>query len=260
MPLPYPEGECYFKRSALKSGGWDAENLEHFGSHGLIEHVWNDWIDHGVNNSVWTESTFVNGRSHLGYASDPYPQQTNTNYTIYKELTVSFGHNKDGSNVDYLYRIGNCNNGSSYTDADKSGGWKICIRPCPVPSGYRFMFVDIVQPIRAIYIPQLQQADEKYPELCSYVMIDYTKRDKVTMQSIVPHNNERTFECDPTKGLGSTKGAFNVPGGRYDVSRFTLCLDLAGLLNFLILSPDMRDSKMDIYRMPTRGQELIQFW
>ena len=47
MALPYPEGQVYFRRTALKlldaGYNFDAENDKSFYSHCLLENVWNTW-------------------------------------------------------------------------------------------------------------------------------------------------------------------------------------------------------------------------
>ena len=50
MALAYPEGECFFMRSGLRSPrrtGYNAENLNHFHNHFIIEYIWNKPADSG---------------------------------------------------------------------------------------------------------------------------------------------------------------------------------------------------------------------
>ena len=54
MAVPYPQGECFFKRSALKSesaGRFNAEDPSHFYSNMLVEMLWNQESHHGSVNS-----------------------------------------------------------------------------------------------------------------------------------------------------------------------------------------------------------------
>lgn len=50
MALAYPEGECFFVRTALdsaSSGGYHASNVTGFYSHMMVEFIWNVESDHG---------------------------------------------------------------------------------------------------------------------------------------------------------------------------------------------------------------------
>ena len=55
MAILYPEGECFFKRSALSNKGFSADKPEDFYSNMLVEFIWNQpaftgpaaWEPHG---------------------------------------------------------------------------------------------------------------------------------------------------------------------------------------------------------------------
>jgi hypothetical protein len=54
MAMPYPEGEAFFERSALKSksdGRFNAEDPAHFYSTMLVQMVWNVEAHHGSKNA-----------------------------------------------------------------------------------------------------------------------------------------------------------------------------------------------------------------
>ena len=53
-------------------------------------------------------------------------------------------------------------NGNSYRDYDRgTSGAKVCTRPVKVPSNQRYMFLDLTQPVRAIYIPRKPKGGRK---------------------------------------------------------------------------------------------------
>ena len=49
MSIAYPEGECFFKRSALKSKSFSADDQKDFESHMLVEYLWNQPAYFGQN-------------------------------------------------------------------------------------------------------------------------------------------------------------------------------------------------------------------
>lgn len=94
MAVPYPQGECFFKRSALKSLGkdkarFDANNPSHFYSTMLIEMVWNRESHHGSKKCNSPEghphrrSDYKIVRGGGGWKTD---------YGVWTHLPLTYGH------------------------------------------------------------------------------------------------------------------------------------------------------------------------
>lgn len=65
MAIPYPEGECFFDRKALKApgGSYDPENLGHFYSNMMVEYIYNEESYHGEKASNFADGGFQHRRS-----------------------------------------------------------------------------------------------------------------------------------------------------------------------------------------------------
>ena len=89
MALAYPEGECFFQRSGLRTplpGGYNADNVEHFHRHMMIEYLWN--VPEGIGN---TEINNPRGHTHLRTAYSIVRPGLRTRYGNFHFLPISFG-------------------------------------------------------------------------------------------------------------------------------------------------------------------------
>jgi hypothetical protein len=61
------------------------------------------------------------------------------------------------------------------------------------------MYIDLTFPIRAIYFPLAQKPSKVFPDLCSYLMVDFRLRQGVQMwnQPTAGLDNKDTVEEDP---------------------------------------------------------------
>lgn len=96
-----------------------------------------------------------------GLASEPRPQQTKCEYYVDHYQSFCFGNKKDGKNIEAIVRVRNMMNGNVYRDYDRAlsqghNTAKVCFRPIEVSNNQRYMFMDLIQPIHAIYIPTAQ--------------------------------------------------------------------------------------------------------
>ena len=87
MALSYPEGECFFERSALKSDAYDANNLQDFYAYMLVEYIWNQESYHG--------SRLANSPQGRWHPRSGYKivngHLWNTDYGCWENLPFSYG-------------------------------------------------------------------------------------------------------------------------------------------------------------------------
>ncbi|GAM38921.1 hypothetical protein TCE0_034r10049 [Talaromyces pinophilus] len=182
MAFAYPQGECFFKRSALKSsdpkGRYDAENPLRFYSCLLVEMIWNREAYHGSKECneyggghshkrsdfkmVWGgggwQTTYGNW-SHLPFSYDNYTQPSRR---VQHELCT------------WGYRFKKREQGDAYES------WFMFV-PMPIRDE-EWVFINRLCNIRAIYIPVAHQASEKCPDLCTYLHVAFNLHKQVTLE------------------------------------------------------------------------------
>ncbi|KAL8797923.1 MAG: hypothetical protein Q9182_007120 [Xanthomendoza sp. 2 TL-2023] len=186
MALAYPEGECFFTRSALSSSVYNADDPKDFYSQMMVEYVWNREADHGWRNSQ--------GHRHprSGYQIVK-GSNWDTSYGNWTHLPFSYGShwNKITKRVQHDL----CTTGNVFKDREKGGGYK-CL-------AY----------IRAIYLPVAHAVSEDHPDLCSFVQINFavnrtvkfwhgeSKFSDVKTDAVLglPVNKQRTLALNPYK-------------------------------------------------------------
>ena len=237
MALPYPEGEVLFRRSALSHhSGFNANDAQLFYSHALVETVWNVAFVQGL--SVDTKN-WVHPRSPMNVVTG---QMWRTHFGFFDFQRVSFGRNKNGSAITRRVALGCNNNGNDARDFDSGGPHKVCIMPVQL-GNEPFMFLDCTAPIRAVYFPLAHVCSEAFPDVCSYVMVDFRLRDGIEF-SLVPGGSRRVQLSD-TEGLG--RGQWN----------FSLAFDLQGIYHYLSLPRQLRHPDQGLYNAKSRGDILI---
>ncbi|KAL8791872.1 MAG: hypothetical protein Q9195_005534 [Heterodermia aff. obscurata] len=135
----------------------------------------------------------------------------------------------------------NNQNYNELRDYDRGGPAKTILRPVPLTNA-RYMLIDWLNPFRAIYFPLAHQAGAEFEDLCVYLMIDFRLRQGVQMRNHVGDFVSLTF--DRERGL------------TYRHSD-TLCFDLKGIYDYLILPQQLRAPEKGLYRTATPGEELI---
>ena len=266
MALPYPEGEVYFKRSALVYGNvntnpksnpeptvmddvtgpypdnfW-AEKAEDFYSHVLIEHVWNKWASGPHTEPYNNDNMPKHPRSELlkGYGSNYWTQ-----FGVWNNTYISFGDKKDGTAISREVCLENNQNYNELRDLDNAGHdstLKTILRP--VPRGKeRYMYLDLVQPFRAIYFPLAHQTGPYNRDMCTYLMVDFRVRKGQKIH--VPETNE-------DKPL-----VFSDKLGLDYRHLDTLCFDIEGIYAYLALPLGLRNVEMGLYQASKTGDELI---
>lgn len=61
-----------------------------------------------------------------------------------------------------------------YEKRAKGGPLMTAVTPIKLKPGQPYMFVDLNVPIRAIYFPLAQKPSTVFPDLCSYLMVDFS--------------------------------------------------------------------------------------
>lgn len=232
MSIAYPEGEVYFKRSALNhhSSGFDADDKASFYKHGLVETVWNNRFCNGSEH----KASFVHKHAGLNrYRADMWQ----TDYYTWSYQRIHFTNDKTGATVSRRVAMQNNYNANEIRDCEKGGPNKVVVMPFQL-GDEKYMYMDLTVPVRAVYFPLAYQCDENFQDLCSYLMIDFRMRESIDFSGT-------TFECSSTHGL--TK----------DNWFWTVGFDLQGLYGYLALPHQLRNPDFGLYEARTDGDELI---
>lgn len=177
MAMPYPEGEVFFKRSALKiakgsgkdSWSFNPDIAKDFASHILIEYIYNRPCGAGGPRSY---SCNAEVGSYKGY----YPDSFSVMFSNTTEKLPPNRANVRGIPMLKQVKIDTLNDAIAYRDRHSGGPDKVTIMPVPVTAGAKYMFIDLFVPIRAIYLPLAQKVDKIHPDLCTYIMVDFRFR------------------------------------------------------------------------------------
>lgn len=78
----------------------------------------------------------------------------------------------------------------------RANGWSMltAVTPIKLEKGQPCMFIDLNVPIRAVYFPLAQKPSTTFPDLCSYLMVDFRMRQGVEMFDDVKQD-------DPLRGV-----------------------------------------------------------
>ncbi|GKU07876.1 unnamed protein product [Fusarium langsethiae] len=168
----HPEGECYFVRSSLKfPNGWNADNKNHFYSHVLIEYYWNGWAATNTISRFHPRSVWSHGQN------QGLPR---TRFGDWDRFWVGESKDKNPSNMTAIHSHPNSNNWNECRDLRDGGPRKYILRPIQIHSkDAEWLWIDGTIPLRAIYFPVAQQTDQAFPNLCTYVVIDFRHRGEI---------------------------------------------------------------------------------
>lgn len=129
MALAYPEGECFFKRSALatsQADGYHADNLKDFYGHFILEYVWNQWGDHGSD----CNPNLTNDRSKYKIVKG---NNWGTQYGVWDRLPISYGQQKD---IKRRYQHNLCTDGNRIRDREKGASAEASLRSLLATPGF----------------------------------------------------------------------------------------------------------------------------
>ncbi|PYI00743.1 hypothetical protein BO78DRAFT_269567, partial [Aspergillus sclerotiicarbonarius CBS 121057] len=223
MSLAYPEGECFFKRSALRTSTYDADKPEHFYAHLLVEYIRNRPAFQGAG-SYYSREVHDHPRSPYRVVKG---DRWNTVYGNWTSIFFLYGQQPHSDR----YRQAEhtlCVNGNRFRDQEKGGALESWFMIIPMPllaKGEEWLLIDRTACIRGIYIPVAQQASEDYPEVCTFLQVNFATDREV---SILTHpeiwdpdrwywvvkDRVETLKLDSTLGLPPDAGwtmAINIP-------------------------------------------------
>jgi hypothetical protein len=201
MALPYPEGEVFFKRSVLKNNGHnlDPDNLTSFNSHALIEWCWNEQA---------IGSGFA--RNRICHVSGKYSSKEQ--YAHWNAMIVSFGtkegfeklvsagsdgrHDSRHSGIKREVSTVLPSDTDEYEKRAKGGPLMTAITPVKLHPDQPYMYIDLNVPIRAVYFPLAQKPSTVFPDLCSYLMVDFRMRQSVFMYDRVDFEAREEVDAD----------------------------------------------------------------
>ena len=150
-------------------------------------------------------------------------------------MSVGFSKANDKKNWTSVTDIELCNQPEHYKDCDQKHESKmVIIRAVPIDKSADFMFIDPLAPLRAVYFPLVYQCGEAFPDLCSYLMVDFKTRSEIKFRNYFG-GTDPVFKCDSTSGLGFHEG-------------YTLGFDFKNLYYYLSLPRQLRNPDMDLYQ------------
>ena len=287
MAMPYPEGEVFFKRSALQlKGRFNPEDLKEFTSNILIEYV--------CNQTVYSRHY----RAHPCFAT-----AGNGKYYYSSSFNVMFSKEDDIGKTTRVVKIAPMNDGKELRDRANGGPNKVVIMPVPVKGGERYLYMDLLVPVRAVYLPLAQNASDMNEDLCTYIMVDFRFRkgvemmfpdgagreddsylryqmptfgDKFPNEAIMNWNgkefNADDGEVNPDGGEANTddekvitytyplhaRQEFSYQDGLGIQSNRTLGLDMLGIYNLLVLPRQLRSPDKGLYKPTNPDDTLIK--
>ncbi|KAF5971273.1 hypothetical protein FCOIX_9952 [Fusarium coicis] len=216
MAMPYPEGEVFFARSVLRnrdSAGYQADNPEHLYSHFMLEYIWNVEADHGSKNAnSWT--------GHYHHRS-PYAivmgSGWNTHYGNWEQLPFSYGPRETDIRICCEHNL--CTSGNLFKNHENGDAVEAWFMTMSMPTKEeRWVWIDMLAGIRAIYIPVGFSASKDHPNLNMWLQVSFTQNREVNIW-----RGGSTFmghETSITNGLGVRR-------------EHTIGFDITGLTEFL---------------------------
>ncbi|OGM47919.1 hypothetical protein ABOM_002695 [Aspergillus bombycis] len=239
MALAYPEGECFFKRSALNSSNknfYQADRADHFYGHFLLEFIWN--VPTHTGDAARKTRTHPRSTYHLNDLSywTPPPIMTKTNGPYigsWSQLPFVYGsHYSKGKQRRMQHNL--CTNVDRLQAQMKGGAMESWFMIMPMPKRQEgWVFIDRLTNIRGIYIPVAHQASEDHPELCTFVHVNLAAADSNVNMFHHTGNakNPKTFWKPVT--LRKTVGL-------QDWGNLTVGFNINGLVNLLSLPRQLR--------------------
>jgi len=224
MAMAYPEGEVFFARSGLATpqpNGYRAENMSHFHSHIMVEYIWNLPADHA---SQAANSPHGHTHPRSGYRI-VRGSWWNTDYGTWTHLPFSYGPTE--GNIQRRVQHNLCVNGNIFRDQERGAAVQVKFMTMPMPtSAERWVWIDMLAFIRAIYIPVAWSADANYPHISTWVQINFAVNGT---RSIWRGGNQfLNHTTNVTRGLGVHRNS-------------TLGLDITGLTQLLCVPRAMRN-------------------
>ncbi|KAI6754848.1 hypothetical protein HG530_012600 [Fusarium avenaceum] len=159
MALPVPEGIVWFDRGILKNEVADLNDPKQFPKFALVEVVTNRTYDEG----------------YIAYNDPLIPYE---NHPRASKQAVSFDSTK------YWSATGDARDFERRTKKTK-----VAYLPIPMPTPEeRFLWIDLVFPVRAIYLPLSHVADQRMKRFASYIQLNLRLYDSLSLKTYRPHD------------------------------------------------------------------------
>ncbi|KAJ4122728.1 hypothetical protein NW768_010169 [Fusarium equiseti] len=242
MALPYPEGEVFFMRSALRSKlqmpslrkegtTWKVDmvnfskyqaGMKDFYSHFMVEYIWNRPADHA------SEAANTAGGGHR-HPRSPYTIVRGgggwrTDYGNWTQLPFSYGPSED--NIKRRVQHNLCTDGKLFKQRERGAADESWFMTMPMPTKEeKWVWIDMLAHIRAIYIPLAWVSSEDHPHLSTWLQVNFTSGKEIPIwrggESFMAHPTDRTA------GLGVWRDA-------------TVGFDITGLIHLLSVPRQFR--------------------
>ncbi|KAE8370897.1 hypothetical protein BDV27DRAFT_789 [Aspergillus caelatus] len=239
MALAYPEGECFFKRSALNSSNknfYQADRADHFYGHFLLEFIWN--VPSHTGDSARQRRSHPRSTYHLNDLSTwtPPPVMLKTNGPYignWSQLPFVYGsHYSKGKQRRMQHNL--CTNAKRLQAQVKGDAMESWFMIMPMPKRQEgWVFIDRLTNIRAIYIPVAHQASEDHPELCTFLHVNFAAANAAV--SMFHHTCENNKVKKYWKKV-TLKKTVGLP----DWGNLTVGININGLVNLLSLPRQLR--------------------
>ena len=114
-----------------------------------------------------------------------------------------------------------------YEKRAKGGPLMTAITPVKLHPDQPYMYIDLNVPIRAVYFPLAQKASSVFPDLCSYLMVDFRMRQGVrmydTVNSIRPETALDKSANKFAERILQERGQTTRPRGPDEKRRWSIC-------------------------------------
>jgi hypothetical protein len=115
------------------------------------------------------------------------------------------------------------------------------------------MWIDLMFPVRAVYFPLQQKPSKDYPDLCTYLMVDFRLRKGVKIM-----DQPQFHMGDSNKTPVCHNVPFDNQTGLGMQPHKTIGLDIPGIYNYLILPRQMRSAEKGLYQPSDPADALIR--
>ncbi|KAH8693877.1 hypothetical protein BGW36DRAFT_463513 [Talaromyces proteolyticus] len=168
MSTAYPEGEVFFVRNSLSHVYYDPTRAEDFYGYFMLEIIVNDLAEH---------PGMASGTVHQHPHSVQIKQISKSGpltftYKWWDRFVIGYG--KKGN----IRRGRSWNYGGKLEDfrehVVQGGPARVFVWMVPMPTSQeQWVWLHLLMPIRAVYFPVSQQTDEAFPELCTFLQINF---------------------------------------------------------------------------------------
>lgn len=209
MAASYAEGEVFFKRSVLRTTFYNPDDPAQFYDYALIEIVQNSYLSYTRKRGSFAKR-WPHQRADWRSWDD-----TDGIYDLPKYLPVGYSSNDYGGNsiVDRYWATGD---GAHIRELRLGGAARVGFQHVKMPmirNGVqdKWMHIDMVKPIRAIYIPLCQKTNENHESWSTWLMVNFTMREQAQIltgswNQQLNRPNYENLRFDTTLGLGVRHG------------------------------------------------------